>query len=164
MGDSRLYRRLDEKIEAIKATFAPLMHEEFMSFETAELQFEDGTWGAWRDLPIRMYGAGELVSISWWNLDDLWLANDATSPFPAEGLDVRWIENANDEWKTVLGDRFNAVLIGRGEMSIEETDVEIWTRLVIQVGEHWIEIFNALDENGFDFHSHMPDGEFVRCL
>jgi hypothetical protein len=160
----QMYRRLDEKIGAIQATFAPLMHQDLTRFETAELQAEDGTWDAWQDLPIRLYSGDVFVSISWWNFDDLLLTNDATNGFSTEGFEVRWVENAIDVLKPAIGGRFKTVLIGRGEMSVEGRDIEIWTRLVIQIDEHWIEVFNALDENGFDFHSELPAGEFVRCL
>jgi hypothetical protein len=159
-----MYSRLDEKIDAIKSSFAPLMHQDLTRFETAELQFQDGTWDAWPDLPIRLYSARAVVSIAWWEFDDLWITNDESNPFSMEGSVVRRVENAIDILKPAIGGRFNAVLIGRGEMSVEGRDIEIWTRIVIQIGDHWIEIFNALDENGFDFHLKLPAGEFVRCL
>jgi len=49
-------------------------------------------------------------------------------------------------------------------MSIEGRDIEIWTRLVIQVDGGWLEIFNALDENGYAFQRQKPDGEFLPCV
>jgi len=87
MRDSSFYRRLDQKIDAIKSKFTPLLHNNFVRFEIAELRHDDGTWDAWLDLPVRLYSGRDVVSISWWNFDDLWLANDETSPFSAEGLE-----------------------------------------------------------------------------
>jgi len=55
-------------------------------------------------------------------------------------------------------------MLGRGEMSIEAKEVEIWTRLLIQVDEGWLEVFNALDENGYAFHAERPAGIFVPCI
>jgi hypothetical protein len=48
-------------------------------------------------------------------------------------------------------------------MSIEGEEVEIWTRLLIEVDGSWLEIFNALDENGYAFHAGRPAGIFVPC-
>lgn len=42
--------------------------------------------------------------------------------------------------------------------------VEIWTRLLIQVDEGWLEVFNALDENGYIFHAARPAGSFVSYI
>ena len=52
-------------------------------------------------------------------------------------------------------------MLGRGEMTIEGRDVEIWT--LIETDRGWLEIFNALDENGYDLHAEKPAGMFVRC-
>ena len=48
-------------------------------------------------------------------------------------------------------------------MSIEGTEIEIWTRLLIETDKGWIELFNALDENGYDFHEGQPSGDFISC-
>jgi len=56
------------------------------------------------------------------------------------------------------------VMLGRGEMSIGGKAVEIWTRLVIGLDEGWLEVFNALDENGYAFHVERPAGVFIPCL
>lgn len=55
-------------------------------------------------------------------------------------------------------------MLGQGEMSIEGKPIEIWTRLLIRLDVGWLEIFNALDENGYAFHSERPEGSFIPCL
>ncbi len=54
-------------------------------------------------------------------------------------------------------------MLGQGEMSIEGRDIEIWTRLVIETDRGWLEIYNALDENGYEFYAERPEGNLVRC-
>jgi hypothetical protein len=49
-------------------------------------------------------------------------------------------------------------------MSVEGRDVEVWTRLLIQTDNGWLEIFNALDENGYDYHSERPGGTLMPCV
>jgi len=35
---------------------------------------------------------------------------------------------------------------------------EIWTRLFLDLGdEHWLEVYNALDENGYCMHYNKPE-------
>ena len=41
---------------------------------------------------------------------------------------------------------------------------EIWTRLVIELDEGWLEVFNALDENDYAYHEDRPAGVFIPCL
>jgi hypothetical protein len=55
-------------------------------------------------------------------------------------------------------------MLGRGEMSIEGKEIEIWTRLLIATDRGWLEVSNALDENRYDFHVEMPGGDFVSCI
>lgn len=51
-----------------------------------------------------------------------------------------------------------------GDMRIENREIEIWTRLVIDFVDCWLEVFNALDENGYHLHDEIPSGEFVNCF
>ncbi len=60
-------------------------------------------------------------------------------------------------------ERICGVSLGRGEMSIESRDIEIWTRLLFDLGGSWLEVFNALDENGYALHLTKPEGEFRPC-
>jgi hypothetical protein len=63
-----------------------------------------------------------------------------------------------------VGASIRSVLLGQGEMSMEGQEVEIWTRLLVQLDTGWLEVFNALDENGYDFHAQMPNGGFITCI
>jgi hypothetical protein len=49
-------------------------------------------------------------------------------------------------------------------MRIGDQSIEIWTRLVIDLGDRWLEVFNALDENGYQLHEELPTGDFVNCI
>ncbi len=156
---------IDRKSRDIRSHFAALQGEKLVRYETAELLLMDGTWESWPDLPIRLYtDSGKRISISWSRFDDLWIADDLSLPFPTEGSTIRWVENGIGILNPALGATIASVMLGRGEMSIEGREIEIWTRLLIQVDERWLEIFNALDENGYALHSGRPTGTFIRCL
>jgi hypothetical protein len=156
---------LESKLSNIRSKCAPFVGTRITHFETAEILHLDGKWAPWPDLPIRVFTATSgLISISWSRFDDLWLSTDLSIPFEPEDTSVRWVVNAIDVISPAIGGTIEAIHLGRGQMSIEGTDVEIWTRIVIETDKGWIEVFNALDENGYDFHSAMPSGEFVPCV
>ncbi|HYV37190.1 MAG TPA: hypothetical protein VE988_15900 [Gemmataceae bacterium] len=156
---------LDSKLNAIRTSFSGLVGARIAYYETAELLLEGGTWTPWPDLPIRLYtDALRLIAIAWSEFDNLWIETDSSLPFPIEESTIRWVRNSLEKINALVGTTIRSVMIGRGEMSVEGRDVEIWTRLLIQVGPGWLEIFNALDENGYDFHFRMPAGEFIQCI
>jgi hypothetical protein len=92
------------------------------------------------------------------------LATDETLPGWADDDTTRWVENAIESINGCLGRPIRGVWLGRGEMRIGDRDIEIWTRLAIDLGDCWLEVFNALDENGYQLHGDMPPGEFIKCV
>jgi hypothetical protein len=155
---------IEDKVNAIVNACTPLIGRTIERFQTAEILHSDGTWDDWPDLPIRVYCDGDiLLSVSWSRFDDLWLSNDTTLPFAAEDATTRWKSNGIEKICPAIGRRIQGVLLGRGEMSIGSCDIEIWTRLVFDLGGRWLEVFNALDENGYELHTVEPDGEFRKC-
>jgi len=156
---------LATKIALVREAMSGLIGKSLTKYETAELLSDEGTWEAWPDLPIRLYTDSEtVVSVSWSGFDDLWIEQGMKLPFLAEGVTVRWIQNGISKIQSAVGNVMHAVLLGRGEMSIEGRDLEIWTRLLIECEGGWSAIFNALDENGYAFHTTMPSGSFVKCI
>ena len=114
------------KLDAIRTHFAPLIGMKLVCYQTAELLHEDNTWSSWQDLPIRLYtDQMSLVSISWSRFDDLWLANDESLPFCAEDATTRWVENNIDSINGCLGRSIRGVLLSRGQMTIEDGEIEI---------------------------------------
>jgi hypothetical protein len=153
-----------EKINAIREASAPIIGRTIERFETAEILHDDGSWDDWPDLPIRIYCTGQaLLSISWSRFDDLWLSNDLSLPFAAEDATTRWKSNGISQIIPAIGCTIHGVSLGRGQMTIESREIEIWTRLVFDLGGKWLEVFNALDENEYALHVVKPDGEFRKC-
>ena len=153
------------KISAIQKHFSGLVGCPIRRYHTAELNLADGTWVSWPDLPIRVYAeSGAMVAVSWARFDDLWLANDESLPFDAEDATTRWVENGIGQINGCLGRVICGVMLGREGMTWGGSQIEIWTRLLIDLDDCWLEIVNALDENGYAFHTTMPIGEFVKCL
>ena len=109
-------------------------------------------------------GQEDVIAVSWSKLDDLWIASDLSLPFSLEGFTTRWVQNTFEKLNDVIGATIQSVKLGRGEMSIRGHDIEIWTRLLIQTDGGWLEIFNALDENGYDFHLNAPADTFTDCV
>ncbi len=156
---------LDSRIRSIRSSFSEVIGAKLVCYETAELLLDDGAWEPWPDLPIRLYtDRQQVVAIAWSSFDELWIARDSSLPFSVEGSTVRWVRNSVEKINSAIGNPIGSVMIGRGQMSVEGRDVEIWTRLMIEVGSGWLEIFNALDENGYDFHLQRPTGTFLFCI
>jgi hypothetical protein len=154
----------DRKIGEIRSHFAVALGARINRYETAELQRVDGTWDDWPDLPIRLYtDAGTIIAISWSRSDDLWIAGDLSLPFSVEGSTIRWVKNRIDRINAAVGGSIRLVMLGQEEMSNEGRDDEIWTRVLIQLDSGWLEIFNAGDENGYNFHAERPAGNFIAC-
>jgi hypothetical protein len=153
------------KIESIRQHFTELIGQRISRYQTAQLLLSDGSWDNWPDLPIRIYtDRGHLVSVSWSQFDDLWLSSDSSLPFVGEDATTRWVDNSIAQINECFGRTIRGVMLGRGEMSVEGRDIEVWTRLVVHLGDCWLEIFNALDENGYNLHRVQPSGEFVHCI
>lgn len=156
---------LDSKIEAIRSSFSSVIGATLLWYETAELLLLDGSWEPWPDLPIRLYtDTQKFVAIAWSRFEDLWIATDLSLRFSIDESTVRWVRNSVGKINGALGNPIGSVMIGRGQMSVEGRDVEIWTRLLIEVGNGWLEIFNALDENGCDLHPLRPAGTYIPCI
>ena len=84
-------------------------------------------------------------------------------PFSIDGSTVRWVHDAVESANRVVGAVLRSVALGQGEMSVSGRDIEIWTRLLLETDRGWLEIFNALDENGYDHHAARPSGVFAPC-
>jgi hypothetical protein len=157
--------KLDSTISTIRSSFSTVVGAKLAYYETAELLLDDGSWASWPDLPIRLYtDTQKLIAIAWSRFDDLWIATDSSLPFSIEGSTVRWVRSSVEKINRALGNPIGSVMIGRGQMSVEGREVEIWTRLLIDFDSGWLEIFNALDENGYDFHLQRPAGAFIPCI
>lgn len=155
-----------DKLLAIQRHFAPLIGVQIDHYETAEMYSESGRWCEVPDLPLRNFcDSGSVVSISWFQIDELWLSSDTSlPPFANEFAPIRWVENGIPSINRCLGRTILGVRLGRGQMSLDRREIEIWTRLVVNLGDCWLEVFNALDENGYCLHDSPPEGEFIDCV
>ena len=154
----------EKKLGDIRRVFTPLIGATLSAYSTAELLHDDGTWSAWPDLPIRLqWGSRGMTSVSWSKFDDLWISTDPSLPVPIDGSTVRWVSDSSESVDRVVGGVLRSVALGRGEMSVEGRDIEVWTRLVLQTDKGWLEVFNALDENGYEYHAEHPRGPLEPC-
>jgi hypothetical protein len=155
----------DTQVPYIRDYFAELVGKSLLKYETAELRLREGIWDPWNDLPIRLFvGEGDPTAVAWSHFSRLWIERGTALPFSTEGSEVRWVENVIPALGQLIGSELRSVLLGRGQMSIEGHEIEIWTRLLLVFEAGWLEIFNALDENGYAFHSEQPIGEFIKCI
>ena len=158
---------LHKKSDLIRRIFAPLIGQRLTRYEAGEAYFEEeGLWERWDDLPLRLYFSPAFaVSISWSGFDDLRVASDDALPhWYGHWPTIRWRSDCVPELENYLGHNLIEVKLGRGEMTIEGEDIEIWTRLLLGFENGWFEIFNALDENGYNYHSELPEGEYRSCV
>jgi len=90
--------------------------------------------------------------VSWSELDYIILTADESLPTWLDG------KNGLEKVNGILNAPLKKVDLGKGQMSVEGVDVEIWTRLLMGFGHGWLEVFNALDENGY-----VPKGILLRA-
>ena len=172
---------VEQKVHDIRRAFGPVIGARLRSYSTAEILHDDGTWGAWPDLPVRLeWDSGHLVALAWSKFDDLqilaaasaswaafddpWVATDSAAPLTVSGTTARWVADASIAVRQVVGASLLSVALGRGEMSVAGHDIEIWTRVLLETEAGWLEIFNALDENGFAHYRERPPGDLVPCI
>ena len=145
-----------DKVNAIYACFSGVMGKKIIKYETAEIYF-DG-WEAWDDLPIRIYfDDGGVISIAWSKLDELWLSNDLTLPFPIDYNQVRWVINTPGEISGCLNSTISSVKLGVDYMAIGTDEIEIFTHLLIYTTNGILDVFNNLDDNGYSFSPCFSD-------
>lgn len=159
---------VEQRIAEIRSCFSAVIGAGIVWYETAELLDDHGTWSSCPDYPIRLFtDSGKVIAISWSQFDDLWIRTDLSLPFVFEGLEnasIRWVRNSVANINAIVGMTIRSVLLGRGQMSVEGHEVEIWTRLLIQLDNQWLEIRNVLDENGYELHLYQPPGTFIPCI
>jgi len=156
---------LESKIQIIRSQFKTLIGKTITGYEFAEMWHEeDNEWSEWMDLPVFLRLGNEVISISWFKFDALAIETGRVLPFSLCGSTVRWTGEGHTFLDLSVGKTVSSVSIGRGQMTVADSEIEIWTRLLIgfECGQV-LEIFNALDENGVEFHKDLDVQEFTLC-
>ncbi len=145
---------VDEKIELIRDRFRSLMGAEFLGYELAQIWCSnEEEWSNWMDIPLFLSFDQSTLSISWEKFDDLAIENGRVLPFSLGGSTIRWLCEGVELLDSLIGQKVLGVSLAKGQMTLGNADVEIWTRLLIDLdGGSTLEIFNALDENGIELH------------
>ncbi|MEM1096443.1 MAG: hypothetical protein AAGJ10_17730 [Bacteroidota bacterium] len=129
--------------------------------ETPQIQFEDGSWGDWDDLPIRLYlRSGRTISMAWSAFDTLWLSADQQLPFDIGITNVRWVEGRDIALTRAMGQRIASVWVGQSGYR-PDLAAGLWRRVLIVLENGALEVFNALDEKGYAYHEVKPAGVWV---
>ena len=150
---------LEDKILLVEGSFSELIGKEISGYEIARVETE-GEWSYWHDLPIFLSFGNELLSISWTQLNELAIAPYRVLPFNITGFTLEWVEEGFEPLDKIVGTTILSVSLGKGEFSLEGRNIEIWTRLFIGLNNgKTLEIFNALDENGYCLHEKEVCGE-----
>ena len=157
---------IEDKVELIQKSFSDLIGSEISGYEIAQMWCEEEQeWSDWMDLPLYLTIDEKVLSISWTKFDDLAIDLGRFIPFSLGGTSVRWLCEDVEMLDSILGNKVVSISLGRGDMTIEEKDVEIWTRLLITLSNgSTFEIYNALDENAFKLHSIEIDGVVRKCI
>ncbi len=150
---------LDDKIHLVDSSFSNLIGKELSGYEIAKVKIE-GEWSYWNDLPIVLSFDNELLSISWTHLNELGISPYRALPFNVSGSTLKWEEEGFEPLDKIVGTTILSASLGKGEFSLEGNDIEIWTKLFIVFSNgKTLEIFNALDENGYFLHEKEISGE-----
>lgn len=157
---------VDEKIELILERFKPLVGAEFRGYEFAQMWCSDEkVWFDWMDIPIFLSFDESTLSISWEKFDDLSIENGRVLPFSLGGSTVRWLCEGVELLDSIIGQKILGVSLAKGRMTLGNADVEIWTRLLIELSSGaTLEIFNALDENGIEVHANGFEETARKCI
>ena len=157
---------LEEKIKLIQRHFSGLIGGEVQGYELAQIWCdEEKEWNNWMDIPIFLIIEETILSISWSQFNDFGIEKGRVLPFSLSGSTVRWLSEGVGLIDPVIGKKIESISIGKGEMSIEEKEIEIWTRLLVRFEDgETFEIFNALDENGIELHKGRVKGITKKCI
>lgn len=155
-----------QKVQVLRNAFSPHVGRLLTGYECAELHFEEtDSWDRWDDMPVRLrFGESDVVSVAWTEFDDLLVTPDESLPdWYSVSTNIRWVDRDISELDSCIDRTLKNIMLGRGEMSIEGNDVEVWNRLVLEFDGIWFEIYNALDKNGYAQQPRPPEGEFLKC-
>jgi hypothetical protein len=150
---------IEDKLKLVESSFSHLIGKELSGYEIAKVEIE-GVWSYWNDLPIYLAFGEDVLSISWTQLNELAISQCRTLPFNVSGFTLEWVDDGFDPLDKTVGKKILSVSLGRSEFSLEDNGIEIWTRLFIGLNNgKTLEIFNALDENGYCLHEKEICGE-----
>jgi hypothetical protein len=157
---------VDEKIELIREIFSSLIGAEFRGYELAQMWCSDEEeWSNWMDVPLFLSFDESTLSISWEKFDDLSIENGRVLPFSLGGSTVRWLCEGVELLDSIIGQKILGVSLAKGQMTLGNSDIEIWTRLLIELNSGaTLEIFNALDENGIEVHANGFKETARKCI
>jgi hypothetical protein len=156
----------ETKLQLIQTRFSGLIGQPILGYELAQMWCDDDQqWSDWMDLPLFLTVGSSTLSIPWQKFDDLAIEVGRVLPFSLGGSTVRWLWEGMAVLDAILGDTVAAVSLGRGQMSIGGSELEIWTRLLITLDSGTtLDVFNALDENGIALVTLEPGDEVIRAV
>lgn len=144
------------KAELVKKAFEHFIGSKLIGYSIAEVFYEE--WEPWNDLPIRLhFDNGGMVAAAWSRFHDLWLSNDLSLPFDIYDSKIRWVENNLPELNPLLGGVMISVSLGQGTLAVEDRDIHLDTRLLMNTDRGVLDIYNALDENGYALMLDLPE-------
>jgi hypothetical protein len=144
---------LEDKVALVRRRLAGLLGQRIAGYERAELWIEsDQAWSPWRDLPlVLLFERGACLSISWRAFDDLGIAEGRVLPFSLSGCTVRWVSDGAPALGEAVGHAVESVALASDAMRAERA-MEAWTHLCVRLSNGGtLDLFNALDENGYAF-------------
>ncbi|MGH1366367.1 MAG: hypothetical protein ACRBF0_22595 [Calditrichia bacterium] len=149
----------DEKLRNLRKAFGQLIDKRFTHFHTLDLLHEDNNFERCNDLPIILFFEEvDPVSISWSKTEDLAVAFGICLPFGIGGQTTRWVENDVPELKPLLKQKLRGVHLAK------EATGELWNRIVLTFDSGLMDVFNAGDENGYQFLATKPDYQLKNVL
>ncbi|MBD2113451.1 MULTISPECIES: hypothetical protein [Cyanophyceae] len=156
----------EAKLQLIQNRFSGLLGQPILGYELAQMWCDDDQqWSDWMDLPLFLTVGDSTLSISWQKFDDLAIEVGRVLPFSLGGSTVRWQWEGVAVLDAILGATIAAVSLGRGQMSIGGSELEIWTRLLITLDSGiTLDVFNALDANGIALVTLEPRDEVIQAV
>lgn len=138
-----------------------------LRYETGMLRDAQNSYRSWHEAGIWLHlGPGEPVMVRW-SVIEL-LVVDFDEPLPpwdeSANPDFGSVVNALPELNPLCGCALRAVYLDATDDHWEGASLVLRRpRLLLEFDRGWLEVFNALQENGYTTHATRPDGEWIRC-
>lgn len=158
----KYFSSLKEKRDLVHHQFSELIGKKIKAYELAQIWCEEtASWSEWNDLPVFLSIGSRELSISWQKFDELAVEAGRVLPFSVCGSTLRWIDSGNIHLDAVIGHTIESVSLAQ---ELIFGGHAMWTRLLVHFeGGGSLEVFNALDENGFEFHTKTVEAS-VSCF
>ncbi len=126
----------------------PLSGQKLTGYELPQLWIARAEeWENWMELTITLLFGEMILSVSWSELDLLWLSNKRELPSSVVDHTLRWTDSGVPQLDQLIGETLQGATLQSGNHAYLEEPLLTDLVLSFESGKELV-IYNALDENG----------------